>query len=63
MPKAMTDLQKRREFLIYQLVRLTGVTREQVENLATNELEIRERDYYHTKYNSHGKTEYKPSTL
>lgn len=58
-----TDLEKRREFYIRQLIRLAGEKRENLVHLNTNELQLRERNFYHDKYNSHGKSEYEPSTL
>ena len=58
-----TDLQNRRAFYIYQIQRYTNVSAEKLEKLNTNELELRERNIYHDKYNSHNKSEYKPSTL
>lgn len=58
-----TDLEKRREFYIRQLIRLTGEKRENLVHLDTNELQLRERNFYNDKYKSHDKREYKPSTL
>jgi len=63
MAKQVTDIQKRRAFLIHQVVRLTDTNLKEAEKLDTPELERLERNYYHDKYDSHGKPEYTPSTL
>jgi hypothetical protein len=54
------NLEQRRAFCIYQLIRLTGATTKDLNKLSTNELEALERGFYHDKYNSHGKPEYIP---
>ena len=63
MPKLHTDLEKRRAFYIYQLLRYTDTPKEELEKLNTNELQTRERNIYHDMYDSHDKYEYYPSTL
>lgn len=59
----MSDLEKRREFYIRQLIRLTNADRSELEKLNTNELQQRERDFYYQKYDMTVQTEYRPSTL
>ena len=56
------NLGSRREFYIYQLVRLTDAKVEDLQKLDTNKLQEMELAYYQNKYGWTSK-EYVPSTL
>ena len=59
---AVPNLGTRRQFYIYQLVRLTGAERKDLEKKNTNELQDLELQFYRDKY-GWTQQEYVPSTL
>ena len=59
---AVPNLGTRRQFYIYQLIRLTNDTKENLEKKSTNELQDLELQFYRDKYGWTTK-EYVPSTL